>query len=386
MTRDPHSCESQTSPPAGFFLRLLLRIPAFRRLAEENRGLRDALAAFEARLSRLQEEISAREKDQEKLSALAAERESLLRGLDELRHRSAAQQAEIARLEAAASAAPAPQPLYEPPGHYYSPIVDPGDDWVRRAMAREAHPEAPPAEFGIDEQEMLRWFEKIAAHYPGNPFPEQPAPGCRYHYSNASFPLADALALLGFLVEFRPRRYIEVGAGYSSCAAIDINEQYLGGALRMTFIEPHPEDALALFGDDHRYRDCLLRQRLQDTPLSLFTELDRGDVLFIDSSHVGKTASDVLDYLFRILPRLRPGVLVHVHDIFYPFEYPKLWIVDQNRSWNEAYFLRAFLCANPNFRVLYLSDWIYKCRRDLLESRMPLCVPHRGGSLWMQSV
>ena len=139
----------------------------------------------------------------------------------------------------------------------------------------------------------------------------------------------------------------------------------------MTFIEPHPETALELFGDDSRYRACVLRQRLQDTPLSLFTELDAGDVL---------------DYLFRILPRLRPGVLVHVHDIFYPFEYPELWIADQNRSWNEAYFVRAFLCANLNFRVLYLSDWIYKCRRHLFETRMPLCVQHRGGSLWLQSV
>ena len=173
---------------------------------------------------------------------------------------------------------------------------------------------------------------------------------------------------------------------YSSCAAIDINEQHLSSALDMTFIEPHPEPALELFGDDLKYRKFVRLQRLQDTPLSLFTDLDAGDVLFIDSSHVGKTGSDVLDYLFRILPRLRPGVLVHLHDIFFPFEYPKVWIADQNRSWNETYFVRAFLCGNSNFRVLYLSDWIYKCRRDLFETHMPLCVPHRGGSLWMQSV
>jgi len=348
------SAGDHTPLPGGILLRLLLRIPALRRLLQDR---------------------------SEEIHRL---RESLLHDLE---RRNAAQQAEIARLDAARAEAAQQSPqLYEPPGHYYSPIVDPDDEWVRRAMEREAHPETPPSEFGIDENEMLRWFDKIAARYPAHPFPEQPAPGRLYHYANPSFPLADALALLGFLAEVRPRRYVEVGAGYSSCAAIDINEQYLGGTLRMTFIEPHPETALELFGAGSRYCACVLPQRLQDTPLSLFTDLDAGDVLFIDSSHVGKTGSDVLDYLFRILPQLRPGVLVHVHDIFYPFEYPKVWIVDQNRSWNEAYFLRAFLCANPRFRVLYLSSWIYRCRRHLFETRMPLCIQHAGGSLWMQSV
>ncbi len=355
MTLDPRDSQSQeTSPPGGFLLRLLLRIPACRRLADENRSLQESLADARDRVVRLREEIAARDQRLEGLSSLAAEQRA--------------------------------KQLYEPPGHYYSPIVDPDDDWVRRAMEREAHPDAVPAEFGIDESELLRWFDKIAAHYPANPFPEQPAAGRRYHYANPSFPLADALALLCFLLEFRPRRFVEVGAGYSSCAAIDINEQHLSSALDMTFIEPHPEPALELFGDDLKYRKFVRLQRLQDTPLSLFTDLDAGDVLFIDSSHVGKTGSDVLDYLFRILPRLRPGVLVHLHDIFFPFEYPKVWIADQNRSWNETYFVRAFLCGNSNFRVLYLSDWIYKCRRDLFETHMPLCVPHRGGSLWMQSV
>ena len=379
---------NDTPPTFSFLLRLLLRIPALRRVLqdrnEEAQRLREALAASQSRLARLREELAARDQHLEKLSALAAERESLLHVLKD---RDTARQTEIARLESAPTADPAQrtQFLYEP-GHFYSPIVDPEDDYVRRSMEREAHPDTPLSEFGIDEDALLRWFDKIAAHYPAHPFPQHPAPGRFYHYANDAFPLADALALLGFLAEFRPRRYVEVGAGYSSCAAIDINEQFLDGSLRMTFIEPHPETVFALLGDDSRYRACVLRQRLQDTPLSLFTELDAGDVLFIDSSHVAKTGSDVLDYLFRILPRLRPGVLVHLHDIFYPFEYPKLWIADQNRSWNEAYFVRAFLCANPSFRVLYLSDWIYKCRRHLFETRMPLCIQHRGGSLWMQSV
>ena len=193
--------------------------------------------------------------------------------------------------------------------------------------------------------------------------------------------LLKSLGSLGYAVQSSDR-----GRYQLSARVLLLAEQYLGGETQMTFIEPYPETALQLFGNDPKYRERVLRQRLQDAPLSLFTELAAGDILLIDSSHVGKTGSDVLDYLFRILPRLRPGVLVHIHDIFFPFEYPTPWIVDQNRSWNEAYFLRAFLCANPNFRVLYWSDWIYKCRRHLFETRMPLCVQYRGGSLWLQSV
>jgi hypothetical protein len=346
--------------------------------------VREELAESLAKLAPLRETAAQRDQNLEKASARVTELEC---ALSDAKNCNTELQSEIARLkEAALPAENLAKQVLIPRGHYYSPVVDPEDDWVQRAMEKEAEPAENPEEFGIDEAEMLRWFDKIAGHYPSNPFPEHPAPGSLYHYANSNFPLADALALLGFMLDARPRRFIEVGAGYSSCAAIDINEQHLGGETRMTFIEPFPETALKLFGNQPQYRERLLQQRLQDTPLSLFTELEAGDILFIDSSHVGKTGSDVLDYLFRIFPQLNSGVLVHIHDIFYPFEYPREWFTQLDRSWNEAYFLRAFLHGNPAFRVLYLSDWIYKCRRDLLEARMPLCVQHRGGSLWLRVV
>jgi hypothetical protein len=334
--------------------RLFRRLPPVRRLVEENQRLQAELAASNAQLRKLEQNVA-------DLSAQVTQIESVL--------------AEYRKRES---------PF--PPGHFYSPIIDPSDEWVQRAMEREAQPSETAAELGIDEAEMLRWFDKIAQHYTSNPFPEQPTPGRLYHYANSNFPLADALALLGFMVEVRPRRLVEVGAGYSSCAAIDINEQYLGGNTQLTFIEPYPETALSLFGDNEKYRERLLQQRLQDAPLSIFTELEAGDILFIDSSHVAKTGSDVPDYLFRILPRLQPGVIVHIHDIFYPFEYPREWIEQLGRSWNEAYLVRAFLHGNPAFRVLYMSAWVYKCRPDLLEWQMPLCIKHGGGSLWLQVV
>jgi len=273
--------------------------------------------------------------------------------------------------------------LWVPAGHFYSPLVDPDDVHVRIAMEDEAHPSATAASLGLDEEEMLRWFSIISGHYGSHPFPELPAEGSRYHYANPQFPLADALALLGIMVEAKPRRYVEVGCGHSSCAAIDVNEKCLAGGLEMTFIEPYPDEFLTLVGAGSKYAAGLRRAKLQDTPLDLFTSLEAGDILFIDSSHVGKTGSDVLDYMFRILPVLAEGVLIHIHDIFFPFEYPAAWIVDENRSWNEAYLLRAFMAFNAGFRVLFFSDWFYKCRRELVAAAMPLCVRHRGGSIWI---
>lgn len=277
------------------------------------------------------------------------------------------------------------QQLWVPAGHFYSPIVNPADEAVQSSMKAEAYPAESPDVYGISEREMLNWFDVIAERYTTQPFPELRKPGSRYFYSNPNFPLADALALLAFMVTRRPRKFVEIGAGFSSCAAIDINQRYLNEEVEMTFIEPHPELALDLVGSDSPYRDCFLTKKVQDVPLDIFRALGRNDILFIDSSHVGKTGSDVLDYLFRLLPCLGPNVLVQIHDIFYPFEYPKAWIADQNRSWNEAYLLRAFLHGNTSFRVLYLSDWFYKCRRPMVEARMPLCIAHRGGSLWLET-
>lgn len=276
--------------------------------------------------------------------------------------------------------------LWVPQGHFYSPVVNPNERSVQQALASEAQPDQELNEFGIEESTLLQWFHRVAEHYRQHPFAEQPSGSGRYFYANPNFPLADALALLTFMVEFRPVRLIEVGSGYSSCAAIDVSEQYLNRKVRFTFIDPHPELALQLAGAESEYADCFVRAKLQDVPTERFAELEPNDILFLDSSHVSKTGSDVVDYLFRIIPSLKPGVLIHIHDIFFPFEYPRAWVEAENRSWSEAYILRAYLHGNSSLRVLYFSDWFYKCRRSLVEAQIPDCIAHRGGSLWMEKL
>ncbi len=277
--------------------------------------------------------------------------------------------------------------LWSEPGHYYSPLVNPGDARVRRAAARtDAVAGAPPPEIHFNETEMTALFNKLSVHYRRLPFPDRKAPGWRYYFENPAFTYGDAITLFGLLLEWKPKRVIEAGSGFSSCLLMDVNDRFLGGDMELTFIDPHPDTLHELLEKDDPYRRKILASPLQDVPLDRFTALERNDVLFLDTSHVLKTGSDVNDYLFRILPALKPGVIVHVHDVLYPFEYPSLWAVEENRSWNEAYALRAFLQYNSAFEVIYFNNYVYRKHEELTRSRMPRCLVNKGGSVWLRKV
>ena len=126
-----------------------------------------------------------------------------------------------------------------------------------------------------------------------------------------------------------------------------------------------------------------------DSAVALMRE---NDILFVDSSHVAKTQSDVVHLLFKILPSLNKGVIIHFHDILWPFEYPRLWL-DDGRAWNEAYFLRAFLQFNSAFRILYFNSMMENRLSDFLRSTMPLAMKTPSSrltpgntSLWIRKV
>lgn len=133
----------------------------------------------------------------------------------------------------------------------------------------------------------------------------------------------------------RPKRIIEIGSGWSSACTVDTVEHSLGKDCAVTFIEPFPSLLLELIGEA-QLKTTIIESRVQDVPLDAFRSLERGDVLFIDSTHVLRTGSDVCYELFEVLPLLPPGVVDHFHDMFWPFEYPRPWAVDENRSWKRA--------------------------------------------------
>ena len=273
--------------------------------------------------------------------------------------------------------------LAYPAGHFYSPVVDTSDPHAAAAVAsRAASP--LPAGIHIDLERMKAVMRELSDQQRRFPFPRQKQPEYHYYFDNPFFGCHDASIWFSMLLHYKPRRVIEVGCGYSTCLLLDVNDRFFAGNLELTLIDPALDSHSDLFGELRGANVHRMSSPLQDVSLALFETLEANDVLFIDSSHVCKTGSDVNYYFFEILPKLKPGVLVHVHDVLYPFEYPQDWVLREKRSWNEAYLLRAFLQYNSAFEILYWANLAYHRLGDLLAQTMPLCLENEGGSIWMR--
>ena len=118
--------------------------------------------------------------------------------------------------------------------------------------------------------------------------------------------------------------------------------------------------------------------------MEFFSQLESGDILFIDSSHTVKTGGDVNYFFLEVLPRLNPGVIVHVHDIFLPFEYRRDWVLDEFRFWTEQYLLQAFLTFNSEFEVLLANNYLLHYHKEHLKAAFPDLRRWMGGSFWMR--
>jgi len=271
-----------------------------------------------------------------------------------------------------------------PPGHFYSPIVNVDELRARRSIIFDR--KAPLPGIDLRSAEQLAMVERLAKHYDSLPFPAQPTTGLRYFYENSAFSYGDAIVLGCMLAELRPRRLLEFGSGYSSCATLDVDEHVLGGQLNCTFVDPYPELLHSLHGRLDPTRHRIVCSQAQDVDLTLVDCLASGDVLFIDSTHVSKAGSDVNFHLFTVLPRLRSGVFIHFHDVFYPFEYPEEWFFEENRSWNELYLLRAFLMDNPGYEIVMFNNYLGREHIETMVGSMPLFMRNAGGSLWLRKI
>jgi hypothetical protein len=270
-----------------------------------------------------------------------------------------------------------------PPGHFYSPVVNVADQHAIKAV-RDRISSPFPAGVRIDSERMALRLKQWSAHPTVFPFPRHQIPEYRFYFDNPYFGCHDAGALFSIIMEFRPRRVIEIGCGFSSSLLLDTNERFFSGKIELTLIDPNLDDLRARFDALRCPHATLIVKKLQDVPNEVFEPLERNDILFIDSSHVSKTGSDVNHYLFEILPALKTGVLIHIHDILYPFEYLEDWILKEKRSWNEAYLVRAFLLFNPAFDIVYWANFASHRLRPVLAESMPLFLENEGGSLWLQ--
>ena len=270
-----------------------------------------------------------------------------------------------------------------PPGHFYSPVPDLTGIEAQADRLFVSSRELP----GIDlrpgaQVELFKTLAALAREAPleGSPRAARDA-GARFHPDNPNYGIGDASILQAMLRHLRPARYLEVGSGYTTALALDTNERYLGGAMELTAIEPYPE----LLGGVTRSGDRVevLAEPVQSVPMERFRSLGAGDVLFVDCSHVLKTGSDVQHLYTNVLPVLAPGVYVHVHDIFWPFEYLRHW-VEAGRAWNEAYLLHAFLLFNDAFEIVLWNHYLALVHRDVVEAELPQMLETPGGAIWLR--
>jgi hypothetical protein len=270
------------------------------------------------------------------------------------------------------------QGLFFPPGHYYSPIVDVEE--LRRA-APVAEERLAPIDLG--SAQMIERWQSFGPLLRECPFPRTRNAGFRFYFDNPSYGFMDAGTLYAMLRTYKPKRYVEVGSGFSSACALDTADRFLPD-LSMTFIEPYPDLLLSLMSENDRRRARIIGKPVQQVDLTMFDELEADDFLFIDSTHVAKTGSDVCHELFNVLPRLKRGVFIHFHDIFYPFEYPHAWVFEENRSWNELYILRAFLMHNSAYEFVLFNDYLARAHPEQVERVWPVAMENSGGALWLR--
>lgn len=207
------------------------------------------------------------------------------------------------------------------------------------------------------------------------------------------YPEFDARTLYYFLREHKPGAYLEIGSGlstyYASLAAA--RNAADGSPMSISCVEPYPFEALRTLPDFD-----LIEGFVQDVPLERFEALGAGDVLFIDSSHALKIDSDVAFLFLEVLPRLSPGVFVHIHDVHFPFNTPypaDTWLFGERWPvyWNEAMVVQTFLAFNSAFEVLLSVPMIRHDEESFLSDRYPDYVPvadnpNPPSSLWMQRI
>ena len=203
----------------------------------------------------------------------------------------------------------------------------------------------------------------------------------RYYFDNSWFGFSGAAALYGMIMLNKPKHIIEIGSGFSTSVILDTNEHCFNNEINIECIEPRPQRLKSLLKESDNI--FIHENDLQEMSLDLFSKLQRNDILFIDSSHVMKTGSDVSYELFEILPMLPKGVYIHFHDIYWPFEYPMNWLTE-GRAYNEQWMLRALLTDSTAYKVTLFGHQL-QCLSEA--GIIPSINPIYGvGSIWIEKL
>jgi len=260
--------------------------------------------------------------------------------------------------------------------HYYEPLFD------RRNLSNKLsdNRRLPGIDWNIHEQlailERFQYNEELVL------IPDTYVDDMTFHYENGSFEPGDAEYWYNIIRYKKPSKIIEIGSGNSTkIARLAIEKNKSDNPVyscEHICIEPFEKPWL------EQMDITLMRQKVENTDIELFKRLKENDVLFIDSSHVIRPQGDVVYEYLEILPQLNKGVVVHIHDIFTPRDYPEEWIFGDIRLWNEQYMLEAFLTSNQSWKVIAALNLLHHDYYDMLKRKCPKLTPKREpGSFYL---
>ncbi len=244
--------------------------------------------------------------------------------------------------------------------HYYEPLFVRPDLPIKRTLPG----------LDLNETGQLELLEHLT-------FAEE-IPELDFDFHNNMYAAGDADFLYQLVRYAKPKRVVEIGAGKST-RLFQLANAKSNPDCEHICIEPYEAPWLEAMPVR------LIREKVEDVDPEIFGQLEEGDILFIDSSHIIRPGGDVLFEFLSLLPTLAPGVLIHVHDIFTPYDYPDKWLWSDMRLWNEQYLLEAFLSNNHDFEVIAALAWLKKQHPTLMHEKCPMMSPDKQpGAFWFR--
>lgn len=263
--------------------------------------------------------------------------------------------------------------------HYYEPLFD--DKLLSHPLQEDRH--LPGIDLRVPAQLELLSQLSFADELKALDLTQRGNAIDSFHVHNGWFDAGDAEFLYQLIRHIKPRKVVEIGSGNSTKIArlaLKKNKSETGLGYQHICVEPYEQHWL-----EELEGIVVIRERIEDCKFDWATELDAGDLLFVDSSHMVRPQGDVLKEYLEIFPQLKPGVYVHIHDIFTPKDYPSAWVIDDVRFWNEQYVLEALLTNTSRYEVVAALNFLKHHHHDLLSQVCPyLSAESEPGSFYFR--